>query len=351
MPDSCGKSRSGGRPAEDAPHCDDFFLPAAPTADGLVSVIIPTFNRAALIGQTLESVLRQTYRPLEVIIVDDGSTDETTTVVRDWAANCELQSERIAVNLLIQANAGPSAARNRGFSHSHGEFIQFLDSDDLIHPEKVTTQVARLREGNWPFCVCNYRMFVDVPDNTAATVDFFSRSHRIEDFPAVYPMDTPAPLYRRSALEVAGPWDERLRAGEDFEFNFRVAARNELGTWLNQVLLYVRRHQGPERIQGTAFRNRFGSMYRGLVSIEIEAMERGLCNPRLLHNLAVRALAYYRYLMAEEARSEAMVFRQYARARLGILARCAYGVRYGIHRPLCKRIRRAFTVCLAGSRV
>ena len=94
----------------------------------LVSVIIPTYNRAKMIRMTIDNVLEQTYRNFELIIVDDGSTDDTQSVLRGYG-------DRIRV--VTQANAGPAVARNRGVEAAHGEIIAFQDSDDLWKPTKL----------------------------------------------------------------------------------------------------------------------------------------------------------------------------------------------------------------------
>lgn len=98
-----------------------------------VSVILPTYNRSHLICEALDSVLRQTYRDREIIVVDDGSGDGTVA---------RLEAYRDSITLVSQPRLGVAAARNRGVSWSTGDYLAFLDSDDLWHPEKLVTQVA-----------------------------------------------------------------------------------------------------------------------------------------------------------------------------------------------------------------
>jgi len=105
----------------------------------LVSVVIPTFNRASLIGRAIASVLEQTHGATEIIVVDDGSTDNTADLIRDrYAAESR-------VRYLAQGNQGVSAARNHGFAVSHGDFIALLDSDDIWKPWKLELQIRCLR--------------------------------------------------------------------------------------------------------------------------------------------------------------------------------------------------------------
>src|SRR6185437_13246854 len=103
---------------------------------GLVSVIIPTFNRAPIVGDAIESVLRQRYSHVEIIVVDDGSTDDTRAFVTQFGAT---------VRYVYQENAGVSAARNAGLRLATGELIAFLDSDDSWVPWKIEAEVAALR--------------------------------------------------------------------------------------------------------------------------------------------------------------------------------------------------------------
>src|SRR6267378_3262722 len=93
----------------------------------LISCIIPVFNGARYLREAVESILGQTYRPIEIIIVDDGSTDNTADVVKNYGDQ---------VRYVCQPNGGPSAARNQGVSVAQGAFVAFLDQDDVWHPEK-----------------------------------------------------------------------------------------------------------------------------------------------------------------------------------------------------------------------
>lgn len=114
----------------------------------LVSVVIPTYNRAAKICQAVESVLHQTYRNIEVIVVDDGSTDDT---------QARLQHYRDRIRVVCQENAGPGAARNHGINVARGNILAFQDSDDTWLPTKLEKQVALLESAGStvPCCLCN----------------------------------------------------------------------------------------------------------------------------------------------------------------------------------------------------
>jgi glycosyltransferase involved in cell wall biosynthesis len=103
----------------------------------LVSVIVPVFNGARFLAEALDSILAQTYAPIEIIVVDDGSRDKTPGVVSSYGDK---------VRYLRQENAGPASARNRGLIASKGLFVAFLDHDDLWHPEKLARQMKRFED-------------------------------------------------------------------------------------------------------------------------------------------------------------------------------------------------------------
>ncbi len=202
--------------------------------DGLVSVIIPVHERPALLREAAASALAQTWTRVEVIIVDDGSRDSTPGVARDLAAR-----HRERVRVIVQSNAGPAAARQAGLDAARGEFVQYLDSDDLLLPDKLALQVAGLREH--PDCGVSYGMTrryrLGEPPRPVAIKRTGERIATL--FPSMLQSrwwSTSTPLYRRRVCDAAGPWDATLRNEEDWEYDCRVAA---LGTRLHHVPAFV----------------------------------------------------------------------------------------------------------------
>ena len=119
----------------------------------MVSVVIPAYNRSTRLVRAVESVLTQTYTDIEVIVVDDGSTDDTASVIE------KLQRVHGArLKYFYQKNCGVSAARNKGLFHAVGEYVSFLDSDDCIYPKKIELQIAFMKEQTADVCFCNYRV-------------------------------------------------------------------------------------------------------------------------------------------------------------------------------------------------
>ena len=130
--------------------------------NNLVSVIIPAYNTSKYIKKTLESVINQTYSNLEIIVIDDGSTDETVEIVK------RLDDERIVI-LKNVVNMGVSATRNRGVKYSNGRYICFLDSDDIWCINKIEKQLQFMRDNNYPI-ICSDYNFSNYKGNKKAYV-------------------------------------------------------------------------------------------------------------------------------------------------------------------------------------
>jgi glycosyltransferase involved in cell wall biosynthesis len=189
--------------------------------EGLVSTIIPVHNRPLLLREAVASVLAQTYRPIEIIIVDDGSTDETG---REAEALAEAYSE---VRAIHRHNGGPGAARETGRQAARGEFIQYLDSDDLLLPRKFELQVSGLRRcGDCAVSYGKTRFYAygDRPSDVAWKRTGERISTMFPSFLQSRWWDTSTPLYRREVTDLAGPWTE-LRNEEDWEYDCRIASK------------------------------------------------------------------------------------------------------------------------------
>src|SRR5262249_42176165 len=187
--------------------------------EGLVSTIIPVHNRPLLLREAVASVLAQTYRPVEIIIVDDGSTDETG---REAEALAGTHSQ---VRAIHRENGGPGLARETGRLAARGEFIQYLDSDDLLLPTKFELQVIGLRQCD--DCAVSYgKTRFYAYGNRPTDVAWKRTGERISTmFPSFVQSrwwGTSTPLYRRHVTDLAGPWTE-LKNEEDWEDDCRLA--------------------------------------------------------------------------------------------------------------------------------
>ena len=199
-----------------------------------VSTIIPVYNRADLLTDAVRSVLAQTWPDVEIIIVDDGSTDDTQARAHELA-----KAHPHCIQVIVQSNAGPAASRQAGLDVARGEFIQYLDSDDLLMPEKFALQVAGLRAN--PQCGISYGKTRRYSIGATPQDRAIKRTGEVHAtlFPTLLQSrwwSTSTPLYRRSVCDEAGPWNEALHNEEDWEYECRVAA---LGTRLHHVPEFV----------------------------------------------------------------------------------------------------------------
>lgn len=198
-------------------------------SDPVVSVIIPTFNRAGVVTRAIDSVLGQTYHSVEVIVVDDGSTDETPGTLKAYGD---------AIVPIFQKNAGPSAARNRGVRESKGDLLAFLDSDDVWLATKLERQVDLLERAgaDVPCCLCDTRMKLsDGRERSSFQIAWLKlpESQGLWLNPALvlatrFVLFCQAALIRRHFLLDCGGFDERLWLMEDHDLALRLAVR---GPW------------------------------------------------------------------------------------------------------------------------
>lgn len=216
---------------------------------GLVSTIIPVYNRPVQLREAVESVLHQDYRPIEIIIVDDGSTDDTFAVAQALA---ELHPDIIRV--ATQANAGPGMAREHGRQVAQGEFIQYLDSDDILLPGKFSAQVAALCVDSDADVAYGVTYFRD-SDGTLFNEPHKDTGKKISTmFPAFLVSrwwETATPLYRSNVCDAAGPWTD-LSLEEDWEYDCRIAALKGKLIWCPVPVSEHRDHSGGRLSRGTA---------------------------------------------------------------------------------------------------
>ena len=202
-----------------------------------VSVIIPTYNRANLISETVNSVLAQTYHNFEVIVVDDGSTDNTLSVLSGYGNQ---------IRVIRQENQGAGAARNTGIREATGEFVAFLDSDDLWYPYKLERQVEHLKNNPSLLWIYSDAQAFDTQTNSPLFV--FSHQSRqyegdiarrliLKDF-----IPTTTTLIHRSVITKVGMFIEFPKA-QDWDMWLRIAALYPVGR-IPEVLARYRIHPG-----------------------------------------------------------------------------------------------------------
>ncbi|HET7218046.1 MAG TPA: glycosyltransferase [Vicinamibacterales bacterium] len=230
----------------------------------LVSVIVPCYNQGRFLSDAIESALRQTHAPAEVIVVDDGSIDETAAVVARYPS----------VRYMRQQNNGAPSARNAGLRASGGEFVVFLDADDRLVPDALARGIEWLHEQ--PDCafVTGHVTLIAHDGSPVATP---AQSHADGDqFVALlrsnYIWTPGAVLYRRKVLEDVGGFDPAADASADFELNIRIARRFPIGCHHHVVLEY--------RQHGANMSTDLGTMLRSALGVRMALRDRVLGDPR-----------------------------------------------------------------------
>ena len=235
-----------------------------------VSVIIPNFNRESLIGETLENMLSQTLQPQEIIVVDDGSTDDSVVVIKEFGSK---------VKLICQPNQGPGAARNAGLKVAKGDYIQFFDSDDLCSLNKLEAQAkllecsgADIAYSPWvPACIESRQVQIEkhVFQQCALPQKLSSLNYFLRGWVSVFQ----ALMFRRSFLQKIGTYRTDLMPSEDSEFLFRMLLHQPMMKFSPDCLVLYRSHIGGQITgSGTSsiHRAQDWSKFMKLVDFQIE---------------------------------------------------------------------------------
>jgi glycosyltransferase involved in cell wall biosynthesis len=227
-----------------------------------VSIIIPTYNSAKYLPEAIESVLNQTYKDYEIIIVDDGSTDNTKQVLDEYLLSKGFEIEEnndnhcyytltagpyTLIKYFYQENKGPGAARNKGIEEAKGEYIAFLDSDDLWLPEKLEKQMKLFEEEDFALVYCDmshsvqgeiiYKSYLKERNyHFAGSGDVYKGLLR-ENF-----IFTPAVVVKKEVFDTVGLFDESLKICEDYEMWLRIAKEYRIG-FIDEPLVIRRRYR------------------------------------------------------------------------------------------------------------
>jgi glycosyltransferase involved in cell wall biosynthesis len=204
-----------------------------------ISVIIPSYNRASLISATIENMLSQTLPPFEVIVVDDGSTDDSVEVIQQFGDR---------VKLIQQPNQGPGPARNAGFKASSGEYIQFMDSDDLASLNKLEVQYNALQSSGADFAYCPWvrstvdRNKITFIDKVLQEIPLPTYKPMIEFFISGWSLVFQNCLFKRAILELAGQYRGDLMPSEDSEYFMRILLAGAVAVHTPECLVIYREH-------------------------------------------------------------------------------------------------------------
>lgn len=207
----------------------------------MISVIIPTYNRAKYITEAIESVLVQTYTDYEIIVVDDGSSDDTEIIIENY------KSKHKNIVYIRQTNSGPAVARNNGMRSARGEWIAFLDSDDIWDPIKLEYQMKCLKESNSLVCFSNHSTFENpsdiikhpMPQNTD---QWFEANISIQDFVLLKKhFQTSGIIFNSCLFPSKHVFDESLKfSGEDHKLYYDLFSRCPI-SYITESLYHLRR--------------------------------------------------------------------------------------------------------------
>jgi len=201
-----------------------------------VSVIIPTYNYAHFLDECLSSVLKQSYKNLEIIVVDDGSIDDTKKVISKYGNK---------INYIYQENSGPSAARNTGINCATGELIQFLDSDDQLHNNSIEERVKIINTSGASCVVCRNKLFTNTSSSGEPRVEGSWKifSENLDVHLCYFNIAPPHSfLTKRSVVTEVGLFDINLKACEDYDYWLRLLEKKHIPLYCDTGLVYYRKH-------------------------------------------------------------------------------------------------------------
>ncbi len=209
--------------------------------DSLVSIIIPCYNARDYIREAVDSALAQTYQNIEIIVIDDGSTDDTKNILEPYITSGKIQ-------YIYQQNKGLAGARNAGIRSAKGDFIAFLDSDDLFLPEKINEQMKILREHpEFGVCYSDLMHFTDPPSGgDPAARTFYHHRYRYSSGNIFEPLlhrqfvNPLTIMVRREIFDRYGVFNEALRRSEDWELWLRWAHAGVKFYYLDAILAEYR---------------------------------------------------------------------------------------------------------------
>jgi glycosyltransferase involved in cell wall biosynthesis len=225
----------------------DKFCFKSNHSENIVSVIVPTYNRCEYIKETLDSVYIQSYRPIELLIVDDGSGLETKGKLLKWAS--EHNTRGFSCRIFFEKHSGAPVARSKGIIESRGSYIQFLDSDDVLDSDKIRLQVEWLQKNpsyemvlaaKYPLNCNNH---IKPPNNDPIDPEQFLRTVVRRPW-----WQTMMPLFRKEAIVKAGPWHPDLQCCQDWEYFTRLVCLGVKYGFEPSAKCYVRGKDGRPRL-------------------------------------------------------------------------------------------------------
>lgn len=205
-----------------------------------ISIIIPAYNGSRFIGEAIQSVSLQTYTDWELVIVDDGSTDSTQTIIQQFVGR---DPERI--RCVVQENQGVAAARNRGLRETTSPFVVLLDQDDIFFPSKLSLQIAQFHRNPSLGIVHSGWQVVDVQGNAIANIEPWQQALKLDVVQWVEwkPVFLGAMMFRRALIESVGGFHTKWKQTDDIDLVLRIARQRCSSVWLPDVTVQYRQHE------------------------------------------------------------------------------------------------------------
>lgn len=262
----------------------------------LISIVIPIHNRGKQLAKTLQSIDNQSFRPIELILVDNGSQDNSLEICKQFK---EKQSNLFfKVQVIQEPKPGANAARNAGMSKATGDYLMFFDSDDLMYPECLLSIASNLEKNGFPGAIA-YPCFIRMPKGNLT-----KRPHIYSVDPADQLFDTLIPTHgfciKKEALAKVGEWDEQLQRWQDLEYGFRILQHVDNLVWITEKPIYeVIRH--PDSISGNSYSSDHEKMYASLEKIGLSILSIPASKEKERQK---RALCYRACTIASQIRKE-----------------------------------------------
>ena len=262
----------------------------------LISIIIPSYNRAHLIRETLNSIIAQTNTNWECIVVDDGSTDNTAIILEDYIKKDNRFQYHKRPNNKIK---GANGCRNYGFEISKGEYINWFDSDDIMHPEHLEKKANSLIVNkNIDFSICQTQNFDDTIDENGWKSSMLITGDLFENYiSGKITILTFTPMWRKSLLNKFELFDETIKQNQDLELYARIIDKERAIGFLEEVLVYVRENNESITVKNNKRHYHIDSFLE--VKRRILRLDASIKNENISKIVIIQVLGVFRYLVKE----------------------------------------------------
>jgi len=272
----------------------------------IISIIIPTYNRAEYLGATLDSILKQKYYYWECLVIDDGSIDYTKELMSFY---CEEDDRFHFYQRPKNRTKGANACRNYGFELSKGKFINWFDSDDIMHPEFLNTKIEKLLKNNVDCTICTNKTFIIEKGAMFFQQESKLKNHNIFENICLlnYAVPTHAPLWRRSFFNDKVLFNENLSISQDLEFHSRVLIRAKVFI-IQQSLFYLRK--GHDNITSQLYSN-LSKHFDSYFWVRKRLLSNFYQNKQILNYYRNELMGIFRYLLTLKKYKKAKIILNY----------------------------------------